>query len=194
MGGTGSGNSYRWNKQTTIEETKRIDIRYMKKQGLLKPGFGGSLKWSCGGRPNGDIRYSCYRDRLQLNFRYREHGCDWQPAEQIIYFDRTPCNYGGERLWFLCPRCERRVGILCGHGVLFLCRHCCRLPYASQQESYMGNLIIQQHKLGRRIFEHYEYGEGWGKKKGMHWTTYERLYKDYMRLDQIWYDHMISCL
>ena len=98
MGGIGSGSWCRSNNQTTIEETKRIDIRYMKRRGLLKPGFGGSLKWSCGGAPNGDIRYSCYRDRLQLNFRYREHGGDWQPAEQTIYFDRTPCNYGGERL------------------------------------------------------------------------------------------------
>lgn len=43
MGGIGSGNWYRWDKRTTIEETKRIDIRYMRQQGLLKPGWSGSL-------------------------------------------------------------------------------------------------------------------------------------------------------
>ena len=112
MGGVGSGNWCRWNKQTTLEETKRIDIRYMRKQGLLKPSAMGSLRWTRGGEPNGDIRYFCHQNYLQLNYRYRENGGEWQPIEQRIHFDRTFCHYGGERLWFLCPRCNRRVGVL----------------------------------------------------------------------------------
>jgi hypothetical protein len=35
----------------------------------------------------------------------------------------------------------------------------------------IDRLISQKHKLGVRIFEHYDYGEGWGKKKGMHWSS-----------------------
>ena len=36
MGGSGSGNRYRWNKQTTLDDVKRIDIRYMKSGGCSK--------------------------------------------------------------------------------------------------------------------------------------------------------------
>lgn len=183
MGGVGSGSWYRWNKQTTTEDTKRIDIRYMKKQGLLKHNTQGSLRWTRGGEPSGDIRYQCHDQYLQLNYRYRENGGEWQPVEQRIPFDRTPCNYGGERLWFLCPRCSRRVGLLYGENVLFLCRHCYQLPYASQNQGKMDKLIDQKHKLGERIFEYYEYGEGWGKKKGMHWKTFDRLHARYLRLN-----------
>ena len=58
----------------------------------------------------------------------------------------------------------------------------------------MGNLISQQHKLGRRIFKHYEYGEGWGKKKGMHWKTFHRLLKRYERLDNKWNEQVAKHL
>ncbi|WXG55377.1 MAG: hypothetical protein ROD09_11150 [Candidatus Sedimenticola sp. (ex Thyasira tokunagai)] len=48
MGGLGSGNWYRWDKKTTAEEVHRVDIRYLKKQGYLTPGYMGWLSWSCG--------------------------------------------------------------------------------------------------------------------------------------------------
>lgn len=184
MGGIGSGN--RWSKQTTVEEARRIDIRYMKKQGMLVAGRGGSFNWKCGGDPGGNVSFQCHHDYLQLDYCYRVYGGDWQPIEQCIYFDRTPCNYGGERLWFLCPRCSRRVGLLCCDGPLFLCRQCYQLPYASQHESCIDRLIRQKHKLGKRLFEHYEDGEGWGKKKGMHWKTYHRLHARYEVMERQW--------
>lgn len=183
MGGMGSGNWYRWGKKTTVDEVNRIDIRYMRKQGLLKPGTSGSLQWTRGGEPSGNISYHTNHDHLQLSYRSRENGGEWQPVEQRISFGRTPCNYGGERLWFHCPRCSKRVGLLYGHSVLFLCRHCYQLPYASQQEGRLDNMISQKHKLGGRIFEYYEYGEGFGKKKGMHWRTFEKLHARYQQLD-----------
>jgi hypothetical protein len=183
MGGIGSGNWYRWDKQDTVEATKRIDIRYMKKEGLLKAGTTGTLRWTIGGEPNGKISYSVFHDHLRLDFRYRKNGEEWQLIEQGVPFGRTPCNYGGERLWFHCPRCNKRVGLLYGHDVLFLCRHCYQLPYASQQEGRLDNLITQKHNIGERIFEYYEYGEGYMKKKGMHQKTFDRLHARYKKLD-----------
>lgn len=190
MGGIGSGNRYRWNTKTTTDEVKRIDLRYLKRIGALSGFRSGSLKWTVGGEPSGRINYISYHDRLELKFRYRERGEDWRPVNQTIPYERTPCHYGGERHWFLCPNCNRRVAVLYGADVLFLCRHCYRLPYASQQEGYINNLISQKHKLGARIFEYYEYGEGWGKKKGMHWKTFNRLQDKYLRLERSWCDHM----
>ena len=47
----------------------------------------------------------------------------------------------------------------------------------------LERLFDQKHSLGARIFEHYEHGEGWLKKKGMHQTTFDRLYSKYERLE-----------
>ena len=184
MGGAGSGNWYRWDKKTTTDELKQIDIRYMKKHGLLKPNTRGSLSWTSRGEPSGDIRYTCYQNELQLHYRYRENGNDWKPVEQRIFLDRTPCNYGGSRPWFLCPRCNKRVAVLYGYNALFLCRHCYKLPYESQELDKISRLMAQKHKLGERLFAYYENGEGWGKKKGMHWRTFERHYRRYKALEQ----------
>ena len=168
----------------TIEDTKRIDIRYMRKQGLLKPGMMGQLLWTFRGQPNGDIRYLTHKDHLAINYCYRAAGGpDWEPVSQVIRFDYTTCHFGGQRTWFLCPACSRRVAVLCGAGKLFLCRHCHQLPYESQLLDDLCRMIEQKHKLGRRIFEYYEYGEGWGKAKGLHWKTYERLYQRYSELE-----------
>ena len=187
MGGPGSGDWYRWGKKTTTDEVKRIDIRYMRKQGLLKPGAQGSLNWTCRGEPSGNVRYTCYPHELQLHYRYRKNNEDWQPVEQRITLERTRCNYGGDRPWFRCPQCFKRVAVLYGADVLFLCRHCYQLPYTSRNQGYMDKLIDQKHALGKRIFEHYEFGEGWGKKKGMHRKTFNRLHARYNLLDAQWY-------
>lgn len=184
MGGYGSGRWSRSNSKSTVFETKRIDIRYMKRKGLLKPNTKGSFNWDRGGKSIGSISFECYQEYLLLKFRFRRNGDDWQSEEQRVCFDRTSCHYGGQRLWFSCPECSRRVAILCSDGPLFLCRHCYQLPYASQNESTIDRLISQRHMLGERIFVHYNHGEGWGKKKGMHQKTFDRLYARFKRLDR----------
>ena len=185
MGGIGSGRSYRWKTRATTEEFNKIDIRYMRKAGLLGPNYTGTLSWSCRGEPSGSINYLCYQGRLELSYSYREGTDEWQQITQLIPLDRTPCNYGGERLWFLCPNCKKRVAILYSASKLFLCRHCYQIPYSSQNGGFLDKLINQQCKLGKRIFEYYEYGEGYGKKKGLHWKTFNRLHEKYQRLNRV---------
>ncbi|MCP4284866.1 MAG: hypothetical protein GY792_10505 [Gammaproteobacteria bacterium] len=175
MGGPGSGSWYRWNKKTTAEEVHRVDIRYMRKQGLLRrPGSTGSLSWSCGGEQTGSIRYRVERDRLVLMYRHRSGGDDWQGIEEPVWFDRTPCNFGGERLWFLCPHCSKRVAVLYGAGARFLCRHCYDLPYASQIETYMDRMMRRARKVRDRLGVSGDLSEPiWRKPKGMHQTTFD---------------------
>jgi hypothetical protein len=38
MGGVGSGNWYRLDKKTTTGECHSVDVRYLHREGLLKPG------------------------------------------------------------------------------------------------------------------------------------------------------------
>lgn len=193
MGGYGSGKRSGFKNKTTTDEVNRIDIRFMRKQGFLKPYTSGVLQWTCRGVTRGSILFSSFEDHLRLSYRFKDKG-DWQSVEQRIDYDKTPCHFGGDRFWFCCPSCNKRVALLYGQGSEFLCRLCCQLGYASQQEARRDNLINQKHKLGERIFEHYENGNGWGKKKGMHWQTFTRLHDRYQYLEQQWIKHLAKHL
>ena len=183
MGGTGSGTWCRTGTKTTTDDCKEIDIRYMKRNGLLTPGHTGSLSWNRNGEPVGDLRYRFDKDFLVLNYRYRENGGEWEPVNQSISITTTHCNYGNSRQWFQCPCCSYRCAILYGASKLFLCRKCYALPYRAQMQADIDRLYDQKHNLGKLIFEHYECGDGWLKKKGMHQTTFGRLYSKYERLE-----------
>lgn len=184
MGGKGSGNWYRAQTKTTTNEVIRLDIRFLKKHGHLAPGYRTTLRWSQYGRTCGRVQYHYQTHTISLNYRVRTPGTEWQVVEQTIRLDRTRCNYGGERTWLLCPQCSRRMALLYFSQSRFLCRHCHQLPYASQQRCIIGRTIEQKHNLGERIFERYEHGEDYRKKKGMHRKTFNRLLTRYLQLDE----------
>lgn len=176
MGGFGSGNWCRWSSKGTTEANNRIDIRYLKKQGSLTPGTIGALSWSCGDEPSGSIRYITYHDRIELIYRSRDPGGEWEDVEYPGYFDETDCHYGGTRQWFLCPglNCNRRVGVLYGAGKYFLCRHCHNLAYSSQTEDRANRSARKSRKIIEKLG-----GDPYSdflpdKPKGMHWRTYDR--------------------
>jgi len=177
MGGRGSGSWYRWGgRKTTTESQKRIDIRWLKQQGYLQAGTMGSLSWSCRGEATGSINYSMIEEGMLLNYRYRINGGEWEPVEQRILFDRTRCNYGGNRTWFLCPRCGKRVVVLYGAGKLFLCRHCYDLTYRSQQEGVVDRMMRKQWKIRERLgASNSLFDPILFKPKGMHQKTFDRL-------------------
>ena len=176
MGGLGSGSWYRWDSKTTTESLHRIDIRWLKKQGYLRPGNVGSLSWSRRGEQTGFINYRMETDRMVLNYRYRLHGKDWEDVEQAISFDRTPCNYGGFRTWFLCPHCKRRVALIYSAGKYLLCRHCYDLTYASQQENRADRLMRKARKIRERLGASNDLMEPiLFKPKNMHQKTFDRL-------------------
>ena len=53
---------------------------------------------------------------------------------QRVELTETPCYYGGQRMWFLCPACRLRVGTLYCKPLSdeFYCRHCNKLMYQLQ--------------------------------------------------------------
>jgi hypothetical protein len=176
MGGRGSGRLFRWGTATTLEEVKRIDIRYLRRQGMLVAGCRSTMSWSRGDEPTGSIGLRAEDDRLVLNYRVREHDDDWTSVTQAIWLERTPCHFGGERAWLLCPRCGRRVAVLCGLSTYFWCRHCYQLPYGSQRESYSDRMMRKARKIRARLDADNNLMEPiYEKPKGMHWQTFERL-------------------
>jgi len=180
MGGYGSGSWYRWNKKTTTESQHRIDIRWMKKHGRLKDDTYGCLSWTFRGQQSGSIRYIMRKDVMILNYRVRENGEDCKQVREEVSLDRTPCYYGGKRIWFLCPNCNRRVAVLYGAGRYFLCRHCSGLTYHSQQQPPHFRLMEKAQAIKKRLG-----GDGDlslplpPKPKHMHAKTYRRLCSEY---------------
>ena len=53
MGGSGSGDWWRWEKKELTKDQKQIDIRWLKKQNCLLPGVSGSISWSNRGEQTG---------------------------------------------------------------------------------------------------------------------------------------------
>ncbi len=174
MGGYGSGQ--RFDTKTTTDSQHWIDIRWLKKQGYLRSGTIGSLSWSRRDEQTGSIGYRMEEDRMILNYQHRKNGGAWEQVEQTISFERTPCNYGGTRAWFLCPRCRKRVAVLYGAGKYFFCRHCYDLVYASQQEGQVDRLMRKARRIRRRLRASSDLSEPiWYKPKNMHQTTFDRL-------------------
>ncbi|MBI5557210.1 MAG: hypothetical protein HY885_06185 [Deltaproteobacteria bacterium] len=176
MGGQGSGRWHRWNSKTTTESQRRLDIRWLKKQGYIRPGISGTLSWTCNGKDSGWISYRIDHDRMVLVYNYRRNGGEWEQVEQTVTITPTPCNYGGERSWFFCPRCWKRVAVLYGAGKYFLCRHCYQLTYESQQEGPAVRILIKSQKIRKRLGGSGATGDLFpAKPKNMHWKTYWRL-------------------
>jgi hypothetical protein len=177
MGGLGSGN--RWDAKATTESQHRIDIRWLKKHGYLRPSARGSLSWSCGEEQTGTIGYWIESDHMILSYKFRYHNGEWESVEQAIPFDWTPCNYGGQRFWFLCPECLKRVALLYGAGIYFLCRHCYNLTYSSQQESKPDRLMRKARKIRARLGASADLSEPiLFKPKHMHQKTFDRLRRE----------------
>lgn len=187
MGGYGSGP--RSNKPAT-SEAKRVDIRYLRKHGLLRPGSAGSLNWTSRDEPSGSIRYRVEQngETLVLDYRVREPGSEWDQMAVAVPIESVPCRYGGGRQYFCCPNrgCNHRCEVLFSFGVYFVCRKCCGYLYPSQKGDKLDKLREARDKLGARIFEDWDGSYGWRKRKGMHWRTFEKQNQRYRALDAAW--------
>lgn len=178
-----SGDWFRWNKKTTIEECLRIEMPFLKKMGYLDPISIGTLSWNVGGNPSGSVRFNIDEYSMELNYKCRKGNEEWEEVKQLIRLVETPCNYGGFRKWFECPNCHRRVGTLCSASKYFLCRHCYTLTYASCSEHWIGRITRKQDRIKKKLGGN-SYDEWIPKKpKGMHWKTYKKYRDQYLYLD-----------
>jgi len=176
MGGFGSGRHAQGGKQTTSEYLA-LDVRCLQRKRMLTPGCAFSWSWSRGGEVFASIQVRTEADRLILNYRHRSPREEWQTENYPVNLDWTPCTFGGQRAWFICPTagCGKRVAILYCGG-LFMCRRCHQLTYRCQRENADDRASRRadriRHKLG---WEPGILNPNGGKPKGMHWSTFNRL-------------------
>jgi hypothetical protein len=177
----------RHSSKNTTSYYRQLDIRDLQRKGFLRPCGWVGLNWSREGEVVASVRIRAEFDRVVLGYRHQSYSEDWKSEEYPVFLDRTRCNYGGERAWFLCPArgCSRRVAVLYG-GSIFACRHCNRLGYDSQREHAYQRALTRAQKIRSRL-------EGSGsmadsfpdKPKGMHWRTYRHLVADYEYHDAV---------
>jgi hypothetical protein len=175
MGGLGSGRPRGGGKATT-NDRHALDVRRLHQQGWLQPGSKFRRQWRRRGKVVASIDIHVDEDRVTLSYTFQARGGPLTEHDYPVRLARTPCTYGGTRVWFLCPRCARRVAILYMTHHLFACRHCGRLTYVSQRENAADRAARRADAIRKRL--------GWplgianpfgGKPKGMHWRTYQRL-------------------
>ena len=195
MGGIGSGNLWRYGTRDTCEASLRIDIRYMRSKGFLKPGRQGTLSWSRGGETISSINYKCHEATLELDYRTRSAGGDWTPVNEHIAMERAAQPFVGTRRNFCCSRCNGRCLVLYG-GSRFRCRKCQNLPYTSQNRNAFDQASAKARKIRERLGDDGCFDDPFpSKPKGMHWRTYKRLERQCERYeDQVaaQFMHMLS--
>ena len=174
MGGPGSGRRWHDDPKDTTDDMRQIDVRYWKREGLLTPGCRFTRHWTRMGEVTGVVEVEVQDDRVILVNRHRREDQMCEEPSYPIYLDWTRCHLGGERPWFLCPRCSRRVAVLYG-GERFRCRHCHDLAYPCQNETDMDRAARRANRIRRRLQWPPGVLNGHGPKpKGMHWRTYWR--------------------
>lgn len=187
MGGRGSGRtaSYGFNVDK-CHEYHSIDLAWLRRKGLLEPGRWSSISWSRGGHKTGSIRVARLPGGLQLSYRQRRHGDEWQDVNELVPLISTRAQFGGSRQWFQCLSCRSRCRILYG-GAYFRCRRCHRLKYESQYEPAFGRAASRALKIRSRLGSVDGIDAPFPEKpKGMHRKTYNRLRTEAERLQDQW--------
>lgn len=164
-----------------LENLLRLDVRTLAKDGALQLGRASFISWESGSK----IRMVAAEGSLRLEYTHNGRALDY-----AVTLSRTPCNYGGTRVWAICPAlgCSHRVAVLYLYGSVFVCRHCTGHLYASQSESANWRDNSMSWKLRRRM------GCDWGahdipaewirKPKGRHQKTHERMIARLEKVDR----------
>ena len=183
MGGRGSGRRSSYSGKTETSDATPLDIRKITRTGLLVPGSSFSWQWTVNDRQVAGLSIRVEFESLVLSYRMKSTG---EVVEQRVKTQTSSCHLGGQRCWFTCPRCSKRVAVLYAPGRYFGCRQCCGLGYATQKEGAGDRASSRADKLRKRL--------GWevgilngdgGKPKGMHWKTYQQLKSHHDALVQV---------
>lgn len=158
------------------EHCRSIDARRWGRERILQSMCSGIWAWTDAetGERLASIGYRSDGGAVTLDFNM-----NGEPVRQRVPILTTPCHYGGQRHWFGCPWCGKRVAMLYLRNRGFACRKCNRIAYASQSGDELDRTWRRQAKIERRL------GEQCRRPKGMHRATYERLTAAIMECEEL---------
>lgn len=130
-------------------------------------------KLRCGRNPDPDRLRRVDECQRLLTVRRWLAG-DRPPELEGLDLDVTRPHFGGERRWFVCPRCRRRCGVLYqpAEGDGWACRRCHRLAYRSAQEAHQDEALWRAFE---RIDRHCATHNGWGDDDAAREALFEGL-------------------
>ena len=132
--------------------------------------------------PSGNISIRVESAHVRLLYTWTPYGHAAIQFDYRVWIERTPCYYGGCRVWFRCPRCEHRCAVLYGLASdgRFGCRQCMRLGDASEAESRIDRMNRKSHELEAMLTEDGQ------KPKWMRWKTFDRICEQLEAADSAW--------
>ena len=157
----------------------------------------GSGRWGVSRRPLAEsmrridfatLRHDAPSLRVGHALKIKCHRADGEVAEvATVYLESTRMYFGGRRLWFRCPRCDRRCRVLFGTWRI-ACRRCHGLRYCSQRETKEDRATRAMMKIVRRLDpdDPDPCNDLPEKPKGMHQRTYDRLVERYEAYNEKW--------
>ena len=180
----------------TVESRRCLDVRRLNRRGVLRPGTANVVTWWRRDQRVGSIGIQAEHNGIVLRYRTRANGdSDWRHVEQHIDLDTTPCHFGGERNWFLCPECYRRVACLYAGSGGYACRKCHGLNYESQHEGAFGRALLQAQKIGMNLGGTANSTEPFPPRpRYMRRAKYERLRARAEDLTNRWYGNVVGQL
>jgi hypothetical protein len=156
-----------WRRKKRVEEVRAIDMLDLQREGVFKnrAGVNWTSSWSTNGAVVASVSYRVEVDGGKprgLRFMYsitNNNSGKKQDYSYVVEVTSTPCNYGGERWWFICPlivdgrACRRRCRIiyLPPGSEYFGCRECHQLSYESRQRH--REKFFEEFEKPRRIAE-----------------------------------------
>lgn len=167
------------------DELIALDIRQLAREGHLGVERMSWGSWTRRDGMNITLHTHTRHDGLWVEWRTRARDeSTWHAFNRLLTLECTAMHLGGERVWWHCPRCDKRVAILYGRELA--CRHCWALTYRCRNETREDSASRQANKVRRKL--------GWpvgilndvgGRPKGMHRKTYLRLLKEHARRSEL---------
>ena len=165
MPGPGKSRWIRLDTKTTVEETLKLPISFLRKH--LWHESSGTATWRWSETDESSIRYfvASSSETFTVTLAYRRRDTD--EIRIPVRLQTTPTHFGGKRWWFTCPLvlndvpCSRRVGTiyLPPGAKYFGCRHCHNLAYRSSQEAHQDErafcLLTGGRGFDRELFERF---------------------------------------
>lgn len=173
-------------ERRTVERSLALDVRRLHRDGCLVVGATLSPRWTWKKWDgDGEASISVLVGEHDLTLDYLANG---EPITQRIWRDSTPCHYGGQRDWLICPRCGKRVAAVYFGRHRFACRTCNRLSYSSQRL----DVVMRSWRKQRRIEAKLGGENVHTKPPRMRQATWERLTAQLADCERVRFDALVG--
>lgn len=152
------------------ENAISLDVNYLARNGYLDDGNWKRLYWRQYGEETANGLTKAYENYISFHIGLSTH---W------LFLTQTPCHLGGSRRWFICPSCQRRIGVLYMRNKRFGCRTCQKVSYQSQSGDAEDRMVWKYHTLSDKLLN-------WKFKKSVRFNrTYDKYLDVSWRFDDI---------